>query len=200
MKNIIFDFGGVLIDWNPDYLYKKYFANDLIKMNHFYQETEIIKMNIEMDRGRPYDDALTELSTKFPHYQHAVCIWKTRWPEMVAGSIEGTVKILESLYEKNYPLYAITNWSCETFYPYVRNKYKFFDYFKDIVISGHEKVVKPSPKIYEILLQRNQLNPKDCIYIDDNQNNLLPAKDIGISTIHFESAEQLSEQLKSYGI
>ncbi len=198
MKNIIFDLGGVLIRWDPNTVYKKYFANDLVKMKRFYQETSIQKLNEEMDRGRPFQEALTELSGKFPQYHEPIHLWKIQWLEMVGGPIEDSVKILESLHIQGYPLYALTNWAKETFFPHIRhgNDYRFLNYFEDIVVSGVEGVIKPDPEIYKILLQRNKLDPKNCIYIDDNLNNLVSAQNLGMSTIEFTSPEQLISELR----
>lgn len=198
MKNIIFDLGNVLIAWDPDVVYKKYFANDLSKMERFYAETDIRKLNAEMDRGLSFQEALTDLSLKFPRYQEPIHLWKSHWLEMIGGPIADSVKILEVLYTHGYPIYALTNWAEETFFPYIRynNNYKFLNLFKDIVVSGVEKVIKPDPQIYTLLLQRNGLNPKDCIYIDDSPINLIPAKNLGMLTIEFKSPAQLLHELK----
>ena len=198
-KNIIFDLGGVLIDWNPDRVYIKYFDSDLAKMKRFYQETEIHKTNEETDCGRPYLEALTELSNKYPHYHQPIHLWKTNWLNMIGGTIENTVKILESLHTQNYPLYALTNFSAETFFTHMRYKYKFFEYFKDIVVSGVEKVIKPDLGIYKILLERNKLEPQKCIFIDDRQENLTPAKNLGMHVIQFTSPQKTQESIKSTG-
>jgi len=202
MKNIIFDFGGVLIAWNPDIVYKKYFANDLTKVKSFYEETGIQKVNAELDCGRPFQETLTELSAKFPHHHEPIHLWKKQWLDMIGGPIEDSIKILEYLYTQGYPLYGLTNWAEETFFPYIRHndKYKFLNYFKDIVVSGVERVIKPDPKIYKILLQRNKLHPEDCIYIDDNPDNLIPAQNLGMSTIAFISPKQLISGLESLGV
>ena len=202
MENIIFDLGNVLILWNPDVVYKKFFSSDLTKAQRFYEETGIQKANTEMDRGRPFQEALSELSGKFPHYHEPIQFWKTKWLEMIGGPIEGSVKILESLHAQGYPLYALTNFAAETFFPYIRqnHKYKFLNYFKDIVVSGVEGVIKPDPKIYEILLQRNNLKPEHCIFIDDSLDNINAAQNLGIATIKFTSAEQLIDDLGKHGI
>jgi 2-haloacid dehalogenase len=202
MKNIIFDLGGVLVLWDPDIIYKKYFANDLTKMRRFYEETGIRLANIDMDRGRPFQEVLTELSHKFPQYHEAIHLWQTKWLSMIAGPIADSVRLLESLHSQGYALYALTNWSAETFFPYIRHnqEYKFLNLFKDIIVSGIEQTTKPDLKIYKILLQRNNLNPANCIYIDDCPENLIPAQNLGMSTIKFNSPKQLGNKLKSQGI
>ena len=200
MKNIIFDIGNVLISWNPDAVYKSYFNQDLDTMERFYQETAIKKLNAEMDRGRPFKEALIELSDRFPQYHDPIHLWQTRWLEMVYGPIEDSIKILQSLYTQGYLLYALTNFAAETFFTHIRYKYDFFNYFKDIVVSGVEQVIKPNPKIYKILLQRNELAPENCIFIDDTLENLIPAQTLGMVTIEFTSPLELINQLNSHGI
>ncbi|MDR1057232.1 MAG: HAD family phosphatase [Coxiellaceae bacterium] len=196
MKNVIFDLGGVLIDWNPDRVYTKYFGGDLAKMQRFYQETAIHKINEKTDRDHSYLEALTELSNKLPHYHQPIHLWQTKWLDMIGGTIDDTVKILESLHTQNYPLYALTNFSAEVFFTHVRYNYKFFEYFKDIVVSGVEKAIKPELKIYQILLERNKLDPKQCIFVDDKPENLVPAKNLGMQVIQFTSPKNLKKQLK----
>lgn len=202
LKNIIFDLGNVLIDWNPDYVYRRYFADDLEKMVAFYQETEIFKANSEMDRGSSFDEVLGKLSKKFPHHSTPIKLWKSQWTEMVRGPIKDSVKILESLYHKQYDLFALTNFANETFFTHIYNHdpYQFLNYFKDMVISGIEGVIKPELAIYEILIARNSLNPKHCIYIDDTEINLIPAHQLGMHVIKFSNPKDLENQLKSRGI
>jgi len=194
MKNIIFDLGQVLINWNPDRVYDAYFK-DKHKTRQFYEETGIFLLNKEMDKGLSFDEGLTLLSSKFPHYEEPIHLWKNKWTEMIGGEIEGSVEILKQLSHLNYPLYAITNWSAETF-PYVHGKYEFFQYFRDIVISGKENVIKPDPLIYELLLRRNQLEPADCIFIDDVDENVEGAKKVGMDAVKFEGPEKLLADLK----
>lgn len=201
-KNIIFDLGNVLIEWNPDVVYKKYFVGDIAKMNRFYKETGIHEANAEMDRGRPFQEALTELSNKFPQYREPIQLWKSEWLNMVGGPIGESIKILDLLYTQGYSLFALTNFAAETFFTHIRHnhRYAFLDYFKDIVVSGVEHVIKPEPEIYKILLARNKLDPKNCIYIDDNQINLPPAQNLGMAVIRFTSSKQLKKDLESLGV
>jgi 2-haloacid dehalogenase len=202
MKNIIFDLGNVLIKWDPNVVYKRYFANNMAKMRRFYKETEIYQANAQMDRGRPFQEALAELSNKFPHYHEPIHLWKTAWLDMVGGPINDSIKILKSLYFDNYQLYALTNFAAETFFTHIRHnkRYAFLNCFRDIVVSGVEHVIKPELEIYKILLERNKLDPENCIFIDDTQINLLPAQNLGMTTIKFISPEQLKDQLELLGI
>jgi 2-haloacid dehalogenase len=197
-KHIIFDFGAVLIDWNPDQVYLPYFK-DSEAMNKFYQETEIHILNKEFDRGVPHDHGLKPLAEQFPHYHEPIHLWKTAWHKMIIGPIDGSIAILRALHTQGYPLYGLTNWAAETF-PYVYYNYDFFQCFQDIVVSGREKVIKPDTQIYEILLRRNNLNPKQCVFIDDNADNVAAAEALGMKGICFLHPEQLSQALKTLDI
>jgi len=202
MKNIIFDIGNVLIKWDPDPIYMEYFANDLTEVQDFYTQTNIFAANAEMDRGTSFKQVLTQLANEFPHYHEPIHMWQNRWLETIGGPIPASIELLTSLHNKQYPLYALTNFAEETFFTHIRHnaKYNFLNLFKDIVVSGVEKVIKPDPKIYEILLQRNNLDPKNCIYIDDTKANLMPAQELGMTTIHFLSSEKLNNELRSLDI
>ena len=198
MKNIIFDFGAVLIDWNPDRVYLPYFKTSE-SMNRFYQETDIQTLNKEIDRGTPFDTILTQLCTKFPHYHGPIKLWKTAWHKMLGEPIEGSIDLLKAMKEKNYPLYGLTNWSSETF-PYVYYTHDFFHYFLDIVVSGREKTIKPEERIYEICLKRNNLKPETCVFIDDNEKNVGVAEKMGIAGIVFLNPLQLKADLLKLGV
>lgn len=199
MKNIIFDFGGVLLEWNPNNFYLSYFNNDENAMNAFYKETDIYVVNREFDRGAPFDGILKELSAKFPHYQEPLLLWKNAWRKMLGKEIEGSVQILQSLHDKGYHLYGLTNWSAETF-PYIYYTHDFFQLFRDIIVSGREHTIKPEREIYQLCLTRNNLNPEQSVFIDDNLENALAARESGIHGIHFINAEQLHKDLVALGI
>ncbi len=198
-KHIIFDFGGVLIDWHPDRVYLPYFNNNMDAMKKFYAETNIRILNLEFDRGLPFDHGLKQLAAEFPDYHEPIHLWKTHWHKMIGGTIDGSIKILHALHQQNYLLYGLTNWSAETF-PYVYYHYDFFKCFKDIVVSGREKAIKPESKIYEILLQRNNLEAEHCILIDDSIDNISAAKSLGIHGICFSNPLQLAKDLDTYVI
>jgi len=199
MKNIIFDIGMVLIYWNPDLVYKPYFNDDESAMHRFYDETSILLENAEIDRGRSFDESVAMLSARYPHYREPIQFWKDRWVDMLDGSLEGSVTILKALHQKGYPLFALTNFSNETF-PMVKNQYDFFKCFRDIVVSGDVKAIKPDSKIYQILLERNQLDPHECIFIDDRVENVEAAQDLGMQGIQFKSPDQLMRALKTLEI
>lgn len=198
-KHIIFDFGAVLIDWNPDRVYLPYFNHNITMLEKFYAETNIRILNLEFDRGMSFDKGLKHLASSFPHYHEPIHLWKTAWHKMIGGPIEGSIEILRALHQQNYSLYGLTNWSAETF-PYVYYKYDFFQCFKDIVVSGRENVIKPESKIYEILLSRNNLDAKNCIFIDDCADNIVAAKKLGLHGIYFSNPQQLAKELKIINI
>lgn len=199
IKNIIFDFGGVLLEWNSDLVYLSYFDNDADKMQVFYDETQIKILNDDFDRGLPLDVGLKALSDKFPHYEKPIMFWKYAWHKMIGNKIEGSIKIANQLHKNGYQLYGLTNWSAETF-PYAFYSYDFFQLFKDIVVSGREKMVKPEREIYKLCLKRNGLLASESVFIDDKSNNILAAQELGITSILFNTPEQLRSDLEALGI
>jgi 2-haloacid dehalogenase len=194
MKTIVFDLGGVLIDWNPRNMYRKY-LNDQ-QMDYLLTEVCTMKWNALMDAGLSFEEGAKQLIEKFPEHAAMIKKYGEEWPEMIGGAKAETVSILEELYKQNYPLYALTNWSMETFPP-VLKRFDFFRYFNGIVVSAEEKVVKPEEKLYQILLERYSLDPHECIFIDDNYDNIVAAEQLGMLAFHFKDAGQLREDLQS---
>lgn len=190
-KNIIFDLGGVLIDWNPRYMYRKIFFEES-KMEWFLENVCTFEWNEEQDGGRSIAEANKLVIDKYPEWTEEIEAFYGRWPEMLGGPIESTVEILNQVQQqKNYRLFALTNWSHETF-PIAQERYAFLQYFEDIVVSGTEKLKKPDPAIYKLLLDRNELLAEECLFIDDNKRNAEAARKMGIETIHFNNASQLA--------
>ncbi len=198
MKDIIFDLGGVLIDWNPRYLYKKIFSTET-EMEWFLGNVCTPQWNTQQDAGRPFNEGIKLLEEKFPEYAFAINFYWTRWEEMLGGAIEGTVDILRELKGRHRHLYALSNWSDETF-PIAQKNYEFLKWFDGIVISGEEKLVKPDPRIFTRLLERYHLRAPGCIFIDDNQANISKAADLGFETILFTSPEDLRRTLMSRSV
>jgi len=200
IKNIVFDLGGVLVDWNPDYVYRKIFNNDEIRMRWFYQNICTPDWNEEQDAGRTLAEGTELLVKKFPEQADNIRAYYGRWEEMLGGPIEGTVRILEKLRKnKDLKLYALTNWSHETF-PIALARYDFLNWFDGRLVSGEEKTRKPFKKIYELLVSKFSIEPSLSIYTDDNPRNLQPAADLGFHTIHFQSPDQFENELKKLGI
>ncbi len=195
IKNIIFDFGGVLLDWNPRYLYKSYFNNDE-EMEHFLADICNGEWNIRQDAGRPFAEAVKELQAKFPEYAEAIQMYDDDWEKMLKCELPGSIDLLKELKFMGYGIYGLTNWSAEKI-GYAFANYSFFSLFDGIVVSGVEKVVKPDRKIYEILLERYSLKPGECVFIDDNQDNVDMAKVLGINAIRFDNIGNVKEHLET---
>ena len=197
IKNIIFDFGGVLIDWNPEYLFKKEFESES-DMNYFLENICTPEWNIQQDAGRPLAKATEALQKKHPEYKKLIGLYYGRWEEMLGGVIEENVRVLNMLKQK-YPLYGLTNWSAETI-TIAYNKYDFFNHLKGIVVSGDEKLIKPDPKLYQILLDRYDLKANESLFIDDNAHNIEAAHKMGFHTIHFTQNTDLEKEVKEMGV
>lgn len=200
IENIIFDLGGVLIDWNPEYLYSKIFDQDQKKIDWFLQNICTTEWNMEQDAGRSFKEGTELLLNQYPQYETWIRAFFDRWEEMLKGEIDGTVFILNKLNALNEKkLYALTNWSAETF-PLAKARFSLLKVFKGIVVSGVENTRKPFPKIYEILLNRYQLKADNCLFIDDNQDNIDAALRMGMVAIHFRDSNQLNKELVQLGV
>ena len=197
LKNIVFDFGGVLIDWNPEYLYKKVFE-DKAQMEHFLNNVCTYSWNVLQDAGRPVAVATAEKQQEFPEYKDEIAMYYGRWAEMLGGEITENSRLVKPLSEK-YNTYGLTNWSAETI-PVAMERYDFFNHLKGIVVSGEEKLIKPDPKLYYILLDRFNLNPEETLFIDDNAHNIDTAKLLGFETIHFTPDVNLKSVLTEMGM
>lgn len=197
IKNIIFDFGGVLMDWNPKYLYQNVFSTDE-EMNYFLDHIATLKWNAEQDRGRSFQEATEILQNQYPEFSKEIALYYSQWPVMLKGTIEENVNILRNLHGR-YQLYGLTNWSAESF-PYAYQNYDFFSLFNGIVVSGEEKLIKPDERIYQLLLNRYNLNASECLFIDDNYENIRAAEAMDFNTIHLTPGTKLQEELKKFNI
>ena len=198
IKNVIFDLGGVLIDWNPDKVYKDVFNNDSEKMIHFYTKICTQDWNENQDAGYPMAKATEERVALFPEYEKEIRMFYGRWDDMLGDQIQGTVDILKKLSDDpNYKVVALTNWSHETF-PKAIAKFSFLQWFEGILVSGEEKTRKPFPEIYELTLSKFNLKAGESLFIDDNLRNIEAARKFGIHSIHFQSPEQLNKELGTY--
>lgn len=194
LKTIIFDFGGVLINWDPRNLYRRYFS-DPQAMEDFLAETNFMEWNAQQDKGRPFTEGVALFSEQFPQYAHLIRAFHEHWGESITGHIQGTVDILQELKQKDYPLYGLSNWSDETFH-IVGDVYPFLRLFDDIILSGKVKLIKPDPAIYEFCLNRIGRPASECVFIDDSKANIVTARQLGFDAIHFESPEQLKNELQ----
>ncbi len=199
INTIIFDLGGVLIDWNPRYLYRKIFKTE-DEVSWFLENICTSEWNDLQDAGRSFEDATKELIAKHPEFEEHITAWYSRWHETIAGPIHGTVDVLREIKEsQKFRLYALTNWSAETF-PWAMARFEFLHWFEGIVVSGIEKTRKPLPEFYQILFSRYAINPSEALFIDDNIKNIHGARALGLNTITFNSPEQLVEELRGKGI
>ena len=199
IKTIIFDLGGVLINWDPRNMYRKIFSDEE-EMEYFLANVCTMAWNEEQDGGRTWEEAINLLTPQFPKYKSEIAAYRERWVEMLDGSIQGTVDILKQLKaSKQYRIYALTNWSGETF-PTALELFDFLQLFEGILVSGDENLKKPDPKIYQLILDRYNIEAGEAVFIDDSARNVKAAKEMGIASIQFESPEALKTALKEYGI
>ena len=199
MKNIVFDFGGVLVDWNPHHLYDKYFGS-VEKAEWFLNNICLYSWNIQMDGGKPFAEGVAELQAEYPEWSEAIAIYHTRWIEMMGGEIEGMADIVKRLKEAGYGVYGLTNWSSETF-PLVKDKYAIFKQLDGMVVSGEEHLLKPDAAIYKCLLERYNLQAEESLFVDDNADNVIGARNVGMKAVRFTSVAELERELKDvYGL
>ena len=195
IKNIIFDFGGVLMDWNPRYFFKDYFGDDE-RMEYFLKNIAVDEWNAEQDRGRSLAEGTEIQVEKFPDWEKEIRAYYDNWTTMLRSDIPENVEVLRKLAKTDYQLFGLTNWSHETF-PYALANYDFFELFDGkIVVSGEEKLIKPNPKIWEILLERYNIKAEESVFIDDNLKNIEVAKSLGFITVHITEKTNLEEKLK----
>jgi 2-haloacid dehalogenase len=190
---VVFDLGGVLIQWNPRHLYRKLFDDEAL-MEEFLATVCTSDWNECQDAGRSFAEAEAELIRHHPDKEHLIRAWCARFDEMIPGAIDGVVAILGELKARATPLYALSNWSAETFVAQPK-RFPFLSWFKGIVVSGHEGVIKPDPRIFELLLSRYGLKAEETVFIDDNPANAAAASRLGIHGIAYRAPDQLRAEL-----
>ena len=198
ITSVVFDIGGVLIDWNPRHLFRKVFDSEE-EMEWFLANVCTYEWNVQQDGGKLFSVATAELQQKFPEYSDKIALYYGRWEEMLDGDIKGTVDIFRRLKSAGMPLYALSNWSHEAF-PVAYNRYDFMKDFDGLVVSGYEKLLKPGHAIYRVLIKRYSINPAESVYIDDNKPNADAAAELGFNAIHFTSPDQLRAELTALGL
>jgi 2-haloacid dehalogenase len=194
IQAILFDFGNVLLEWNPRYIYRRYFPDDEAAMEQFLQEVDFMEWNAQQDKGRSFTEGVAVLSRDFPHYAELIQAYHDNWKDSIGGSLEGTVTIMKRLKLAGYSLYGLSNWSAETF-PTVRHQFEFFNLLDDIILSGEVGQIKPHPEIYEIALERIGRPATECLFIDDSLANIEQARKMGFIVVHFQSPAQLEQEL-----
>jgi 2-haloacid dehalogenase len=196
-KIVVFDIGKVLIDWDPRHLYRTIFSDDQ-EMEAFLRDVCARDWILELDRGKPFAEAVTERIALFPHYEKEIRAFDERWHETNHGVIDGSMAILNRLQHAKVPNYAITNFSAEKFEG-AREIFPFLNSFDGIVVSGRERLLKPDAAIYRLLLDRHGLKAADCIFIDDSLKNVEGAQAVGMHGHHFIEAEGLARDLRAHG-
>ncbi|MDD4644784.1 MAG: HAD family phosphatase [Bacteroidales bacterium] len=197
IKNIVFDFGGVLLDWNPRYLYRNVFTDEQ-EMEHFLANICTPAWNLRQDSGFPLSQAMEELVAEHPEYSREISMFYGDWAQMLGGEIIDNTRQIKALKSK-YKIFGLTNWSAETF-PIAHQRYSFFKDFEGIVVSGQEKLIKPDEAIYQLLLSRYNLRADECLFIDDSLHNIKTAQKLGFATIHLADGINLHEQLINLGL
>jgi 2-haloacid dehalogenase len=194
----VFDLGGVLIDWNPRYLYRKLFQHEA-DMEYFLANICTPEWNLQQDAGRTFAEACATLKRERPGYAEMIDAWFERYDEMLAGPIAGSVDLLAQLRGQEVPIYALSNWSAETF-PFARKRFEFLQWFRAIVLSAEVHLVKPDPRIFQRFCERVALLPGQIIYIDDLQHNVEAARSSGMYAIRFSDPATLREELVQLGL
>jgi 2-haloacid dehalogenase len=195
---VLFDLGKVLLDWDPRYFYRDFF-DDEAALEDFVRRVVAPEWIVEMDAGKPAAQAIAERSRLFPDHAELIARWSAGWPAMLRREIAGSVAILAALRARGLRLYALTNFSTETF-PVARARHAFLDWFEDIVVSGEHGLVKPDPRIYRLAIERCDLEPARTVFIDDSAANIAAGRDAGMHALQFTAPEQLRADLIALGV
>ena len=200
---VVFDLGGVLFDWNPDYLFRQLIP-DAAQRAWFLREVCSPEWNVQQDAGRTLADGIRSLSAQFPEQADLIAAYYQRWPETLRGTLPEGMAIFEALERAQIPLFALTNWSAETF-PYAWERYPFMQRFTDVLVSGREHVIKPDPQIYALMLRRirahhPQATASQLIFIDDSPKNVEGARACGWHAIHHSDPALTAAQLRAFGL
>lgn len=198
LKAVVFDLGGVLVDWDPRYLYCQLF-DDAAEMERFLAEVCTQTWNMEQDRGRPVAEATRLLVEQHPERRALIEAFYGRWGDMMVGSLPGAEQLFADVRDTDLGVFALSNWSAETF-PVAEERFAFLSRFDDRIISGHEGVIKPEPAIFELALERFGLEPNTAVFLDDVEVNVEAANANGFIGVHFQSAEQAREALIAAGV
>jgi 2-haloacid dehalogenase len=201
INTIVFDLGGVLVDWNPEYVYRSLIP-DPERRRYFFEHICTHDWNIEQDAGRDLNEATQLLVAQFPDWETEIRAYYGRWPEMLGEPIYGTLELLrKAIAHPDYRVYALTNWAAETWEIVLQiERFAFLHWFEGVVVSGQEKTRKPFADIYQILLRRYDITPNDAVFIDDNAANVAAARQQGMKGILFQDPAQLSDELSALGI
>lgn len=199
INTVIFDLGNVLIRWDPRNLYRKLFGDDVEGMERFLAEVCHAEWNERQDAGRTWREGIEEATARYPQHEELIRAYHLRWEEMLDGAIDESVALLGDLRNSGTRLLALTNWSRETF-PVARERYEFLRWFEGILVSGEERLIKPDPAIFRLLIARFDVDASRAVFIDDSPRNVEGARRAGLRAIRFEGADQLRKELRALGI
>jgi 2-haloacid dehalogenase len=196
---VVFDVGNVLYGWDPDSFLVRQIADDDARLR-FIEDVDLYGWHETLDGGRPYDEAAAELNEKFPQYAALIAAWSDRFGETISGPVPGVHALVEALDARGVPLFAITNFSADFWPPFVAKERAFFGRFRDIIVSGEVKLLKPDPAIYYLALDRFRLRPADALFIDDREINVEAARAVGMKAHLFTDAADLRARLEAEGL
>lgn len=192
-KNIIFDFGNVLVQWHPEVVYGEFFGDEA-KAWWFLRHVADMDFRQRIDAGESMEDCIREKQAQYPEYEQAVELYRSKWREMLTDEVPGMREVISELRAKDYKIFGLTNWSMETF-PEARAHFGILQMIDRYVVSGAEGLVKPDPRLFQVLLDRYGLKSEDCSFVDDNPDNVAAAKGMGMQGILFTNAETLRKEL-----
>ena len=194
MKNIIFDFGNVLVQWHPELVYGDYFGDEA-KAWWFLRHVADMDFRQRIDAGESMEGCIREKQVQFPEYAEAIELYRSHWREMLTDEVPGMRQLLAELPAAGYQLFGLTNWSMETF-PQAREHFAILQMIDRYVVSGAERLIKPDPRLFQVLLDRYHLKAEDCTFVDDNPDNVAAANRMGMNGIVFTGAEDLRKKLE----
>ena len=197
VDTVVFDLGGVLIDWSPYHLYRKLFDSDA-EIAAFLEEIDLYTWLQGVDADKPFQAGVEELAAQKPHLADAILAYWHRWPETINGTFADSLAVVAELRDAGVPLYVISNWSSETWHH--AENLPFLDWFQGVVISGHERMAKPDPRIFTLTCERYDLTPGRCVFIDDMAYNVDSARDVGFHCIQFTNAGALRKEFVNLGL
>jgi 2-haloacid dehalogenase len=199
IDTVIFDLGNVLINWDPRHLYRKLFGEDVEGMEYFLANVCHSHWNERQDAGRPWEEGIKEAVGLYPEHEWLIRAYRERWEEMLGGAISESVAVLEELRKRGTRLFALTNWSHETF-PVARQRYEFLAWFQGILVSGEERLIKPDPAIFRLLISRFDIDAARAVFIDDNIRNVEGARQVGLHALHFTDPANMRLELRALGL
>jgi 2-haloacid dehalogenase len=199
IDTVIFDLGNVLINWDPRHLYRKLFGEDIEGMERFLANVCHPHWNELQDAGRTWEEGIQEAVALYPEHEELIRAFRDRWEEMLGGAISESVAVLADLRSNGTRLFALTNWSRETF-PIALQRYEFLSWFQGILVSGEEGLIKPDPAIFRLLLSRFDIDIARAVFIDDNLRNVEGARQVGLHALHFSDAQRMRVDLRALGL